>query len=500
MIYKKLFKAIGEKLSKRRTMQKYACSSLRLVTVLMLAQSILASTALAAVIYVGQGATGSNNGSSWTDAYTNLQTAITNSASGDEVWVKAGTYIPTSAPNDPNAQSGNARYYHYHLKNGVTLYGGFAGTEIALSERNITANPTILSGDDISWRVIYHDTGSPIRVDNTAIMDGFAITGTTGGGVNIRYSSATIRNCTFFNNPSNGMRLLPSGTDTYIENSTFINNSTLGYGGAIQISFANWPYPAVHISNSTFVNNSAAFGGAISNEGNGNTVMNSTFSGNSASSNGNAIYKSDRKDEPSSVTNSILWGSENQIYNSDLTATTIVTYSVVQGGYIGTENSSSDPALDPLGLQDNGGPVQTIAIQNTGSAYDTGTSTGAPANDARGVSRPQSLGYDMGAFEIEFLQLSIIVDGEGIVSSTPAGISDCRENCSAEFPQNTLVTLTATADEGYQFTGWSSGECSDASDCVITMTQPSEITATFKEVSSFIVVPLPNSKTVILDL
>jgi hypothetical protein len=48
--------------------------------------------------------------------------------------------------------------------------------------------------------------------------------------------------------------------------------------------------------------------------------------------------------------------------------------------------------------------------------------------------------------------------GSGSVTSSPAGI-DCGSACSAQFDDGTQVTLTAAADSGSTFTGWSGGGC-----------------------------------------
>ena len=75
---------------------------------------------------------------SWTTACT-LNNALTQAQSGDEVWVAAGTYRPAGAGGDREAT--------FQLKNGVAIYGGFAGTECLRDLRNPAVNVTILSGD-----------------------------------------------------------------------------------------------------------------------------------------------------------------------------------------------------------------------------------------------------------------------------------------------------------------------------------------------------------------
>ncbi|MGV2389420.1 MAG UNVERIFIED_CONTAM: right-handed parallel beta-helix repeat-containing protein, partial [Microcystis novacekii LVE1205-3] len=77
-----------------------------------------------------------NNGSSWTDAYTSLEQALSAAAPGQTIWVAAGTYKSSAASNKT-----------FLLSDGMKMYGGFAGTESNLNQRNITANATTLDGD-----------------------------------------------------------------------------------------------------------------------------------------------------------------------------------------------------------------------------------------------------------------------------------------------------------------------------------------------------------------
>jgi hypothetical protein len=96
----------------------------------------VANTANATRYYVTVAGTAINNGTTWAAPKT-LQTAIAAAVAGDEIWVAAGIYKPTTT---------NSRTVFFAMKSGVAVYGGFVGTEGLLTERNIAANATILSG------------------------------------------------------------------------------------------------------------------------------------------------------------------------------------------------------------------------------------------------------------------------------------------------------------------------------------------------------------------
>ncbi len=68
--------------------------------------------------------------------------------------------------------------------------------------------------------------------------------------------------------------------------------------------------------------------------------------------------------------------------------------------------------------------------------------------------------------------------GSGTVTSTPTGIS-CGASCTAYFPTSSEVTLTATADSGSIFSGWSGGGCSGTGSCTVTLTDNTNVTAAF---------------------
>jgi len=91
-------------------------------------------------------ATGFADGSSWANASADLQAMINISPAGGEVWVAAGTYKPTYHPVT-GAINPIDRNNTFVLLPNVNVYGGFAGTETLLSQRNYAANATILSAD-----------------------------------------------------------------------------------------------------------------------------------------------------------------------------------------------------------------------------------------------------------------------------------------------------------------------------------------------------------------
>ena len=74
-------------------------------------------TSFAGTYYVNINATGTNNGSTWANAFNNLQSALSNAFFGDEIWVATGSY-----------KASNDRSISFVMKNGVHVYGGFAGT------------------------------------------------------------------------------------------------------------------------------------------------------------------------------------------------------------------------------------------------------------------------------------------------------------------------------------------------------------------------------------
>lgn len=124
------------------------------------------SVASGRTLHVDADASGAEDGSSWTDAFTELRDALAMAQAGDEVWVADGTYRP-----------GTDRSSSFVLVPGVPVLGGFNGTETMASQRNPAVNTAILSGEigaagpsDNARHVV---TGS--GVGGAAPMAGFTI-------------------------------------------------------------------------------------------------------------------------------------------------------------------------------------------------------------------------------------------------------------------------------------------------------------------------------------
>ncbi len=79
------------------------------------------------------------------------------------------------------------------------------------------------------------------------------------------------------------------------------------------------------------------------------------------------------------------------------------------------------------------------------------------------------------------LNIKLAGDGSGSVTSTLTGVDDCATDCSVDALQDSLVTLTAVASNGYKFMGWSSDQCTGTGPCTIRVEQHLFITAIFEK-------------------
>ncbi len=172
------------------------------------------------IIYVKDNTPAGDDGQSWDTAYDELYTALSNSDSNSQIWVAEGTYYPDSSGLiDP-------RNAIFTLVEEAEVYGGFAGTENFLDQRNPFENETILSGDlsnnglpdfanrtDNSYNVVA--SGVNAVLDGVTIQAGYNADIANGAGAGLYINSDMgVKNCCVKDNWANTF-----GGGVYIENS-----------------------------------------------------------------------------------------------------------------------------------------------------------------------------------------------------------------------------------------------------------------------------------------
>jgi hypothetical protein len=340
--------------------------------------------ATSSIRYVKQGGSTTGECQSWGTA-CDLQTALETAVSGDELWVAGGIYTPGAS---------GVVTATFHLVGGVQIYGGFAGDETTLGQRNWTAHPTILSGDidqnDVTQSGVVTNTAqikgenayqvvSASAITNT-VLDGFTITAGSansapfpedrGGGMYIdNHSKFTIRNVTFSGNSARyGGGIANNGSSPTLIHVTFFGNSAEHWGGGM-INGINKTGGSPSLTEVTFSGNKAYDGGGMDNESGRPSLTHVTFSGNKATDDGGGMYNYGGSPTLTDVTLSgnsadILGGG---MYNegSDPTLTN-VTFSGNTVGQLGggMYNYESSPTLTNVTMSGNS------AVDKGGGVYN----------------------------------------------------------------------------------------------------------------------------------
>ncbi|MGB4776286.1 MAG: right-handed parallel beta-helix repeat-containing protein, partial [Daejeonella sp.] len=388
----------------------------------LITATIVGTASAQTILYVTPtGGSAIQNGQSWATAYPGgqLQTRINaaavsyaNTGTKTEIWVQAGTYVPAL---NPVSGSIDNRDKTFLLKDGVALYGGFNGTETLLSKRNLaTGGATILSGD-IDNNSPANITGDAYHVvvtvgaNSTTILDGFTIQYGNANGSGFGTISGTGITRT------NGGGIYNASSDPTLRNNTFIANNALSSGGGIYNTLSS---PV--IINTVFSDNTANdLGGAMYNNGSSPQVINSTFSKNKATTSGGAIRNSMSLANPV-FTNSIIYGNMKTSLVADNFGdnSSVVTYSLVEGGYNGGTNIILS---DPLFVNAATGNFQ---LQPKSPAIGVGNNAGIPAGitrDRNSELRIQKTTVDMGAYESAYSTLTGNANGVVYVKKGSTG-------------------------------------------------------------------------------
>ena len=268
---------------------------MRTLTIQVLVLACLSSApAAASTWHVRRDAGPGGDGTSWAAAFQTVQDGLAAAQPGDQVWVAAAVYRPGTGANPPTVS--------FVLPANVALYGGFAGDETTLAERDWEANPTVLSGD----LSLNDDPGVPatladnchhvVRVPggtSAAVLDGFVVTAgnavagpgltTSGGGLWVQ-GSATLRHLVVEENraAAYGGGLAVEFGYALVERSTpgsrSAGNVATQEGGGIDLFYAG-----IVLSGTTIAYNHAQSGGGIIYGGSGGVLpWNSILWGNTA--------------------------------------------------------------------------------------------------------------------------------------------------------------------------------------------------------------------------
>lgn len=298
------------------------------------------------------------------------------------------TFTLTDCSNDSQLQD-----FINHATNGDVITFACSGTitltsTLVIKRKGQTVGNLTLDG---SGESVILDGGNKVRVLR---VDGMRLTlkGVTvangktdesGGGLFISQSSeVTIENCTFSGNAArHGGGLFNDGGKVTITNCTISGNAASAWGGGLYNNFGG----EAIISFSTFVNNTASVAGGLA-TGYPPLRMSATIVAN------NRAQFSKQQNGCGQMTS----------LGFNLESGTDCDFSTLS-----TDHQNTDPLLDPTGLQNNGGPTQTIGLQVGSPAIGVIPIQMCPPADQRGYLRPAGISFcDIGAYQSSYLASS----------------------------------------------------------------------------------------------
>lgn len=320
--------------------------------------------------YVSSSASGDSGGRNWANAMNDLQDALESTrriGSGNEIWIRGGTYKPTS---------GSDQTVSFDIPTGCKIYGGFFGTETTLADRSDPLfSQTILSGaiggsgDTDNSNCVVDASGT----NGSTILDGFTVARGygdgalgKGGGMNLDGSFATLRKIRFlYNDAGDGGALYSNAGGPKLVDCYFYQNDAFGSGGAIYVKNNLTP---LKIVNCEFLGNSAfGNGGAIATSLAPVFAVNCVFSGNTTASfgSGGAAYISGNPNTPltNTFTNCSFTNNLGVLNGGALYATNrgIVT---LNSCILWDDSSPNDPTTNEVGFTPNDSSSVTY-VQST---------------------------------------------------------------------------------------------------------------------------------------
>ena len=263
-----------------------------------------------------------------------LQQALLRAKANDQVWVASGKYF-TAKDSD--------RTKSFVIPDGVAMYGGFAGYERSVDQRDPINNLTILSGeigqpskDDNAYTIVYTKNAS-----SATVVDGFVIMGGSATG-SASQNPLHHKGAGWFNDATNGT------SSPRIRNCIFMDNIAREGAGIYNIASNGACEPA--IENCKFIRNlSDLDGGAVFNDGNNGKCSphftNCYFEANEATYGAGMFNKADYGNAQPLVKNCVFVANvayirASGVYN-DRTASSKGTCEAIMVGCRFEKNSSS---------------------------------------------------------------------------------------------------------------------------------------------------------------
>ena len=249
-------------------------------------------------LYVNAANPTPGNGSSWATAYASLADALEVAHACPavaDIWVAQGTYLP-AYDGAGNPAPGDGRSRTFYLKSGESLYGGFVGTEAALTDRT-AGHVTVLSGD-FSGNDAVSGSGATLSISNNTenayhvvvavnVSAATTLNGCTiQGGTADTYTNMSVGGTSVQNYYGGGVY-----TDLLTLSNCLITANLASRGGGVYCQTAS-------LTNCTLSSNLAmnGYGGGLyfQAQGAGLQVTGCSFSGNAASGstgNGGGVYR-----------------------------------------------------------------------------------------------------------------------------------------------------------------------------------------------------------------
>ncbi|MBQ6473861.1 MAG: hypothetical protein IJJ33_17875 [Victivallales bacterium] len=395
-------------------MREKSVSMSGLQAVVLLCALLWGGTAQARTWYVTTTGDDGASGASWGTALASPQVAIDRAVAGDDVWIASGEYTATSVLESHGGELWSASFL---LRDGVALYGGFAGWEDSVGQRVRKkdapvwefVHPTVLTVPEAmpgSVLVAGAECGSDTIVDGVTLAGGMAYGEDEvgrGGGARL-LGTVLLRACVVRENlarDGGGVSLEGAGRmeQCLVTSNSLLDEGWGGEGGGIHAGGTG----AV-ITNTVVENNHAAIAGGI--HANGATVAFCTVVRNRASRQGSGVWLSGGR-----LLNSLLWGNggcRGQLRNAGAAVMgCAIEGSDYSGGSIPLE--SENAGANGVSCNDNwvDGYYACFASPNAGDwtlgagsyAINRGTADFPCAFDACGTPRVQCGQSDIGAFE-----------------------------------------------------------------------------------------------------